>query len=85
MIWKVLFTSSSRDHGTLAHFLSQLGRLPKANTPKTDFHACYDALVTVFKGHVVASACEVLGIDRLSSEIPQAEFLQRDSTENQRA
>ena len=39
MTWKVLFTGSSRDHSTLGHLFSQLGRLPKAKAPKKDFHA----------------------------------------------
>ena len=85
MSWKVLFASSSRDHGTLGHLFSQLGRLPKANAPKKDFHACFDALMTVFKGHVVASACKVLEIDQPDDDIPLAKSLSKQSVEDQRA
>ena len=60
MTWKLILASSSRDYGTLGHFFSKLGPLPKAKAPKEDFHACFDALMTVFKGHVVAIACMVL-------------------------
>ncbi len=39
-----------------------LGRLPKAKSPKKDLNACLDALITVYRGHIIAAACEELGI-----------------------
>ena len=62
VIWKTLYSTSSRDHGTLGHFCSLLGRLPRAKDPKKDFDACLDALFTVLKGHFVAAACCEMGI-----------------------
>ena len=62
MIWQKLYKSSSRDHGSLSHLFTRLGRLPKVKKPKDDMHACQDALHTVFKGHVVVAACRELGI-----------------------
>lgn len=46
-IWKVMVTSSSRDHGTLWHLGSLLGRLPVAKDPKKDMNACTDLLIIV--------------------------------------
>ena len=84
MTWKLIIASSSGDHGTRGHFFSKLGRLPKAKAPKEDFHACFDALMTVFKGHVVASACMVLKIDGPDAEIPLVESLAKQSIQDQR-
>ena len=36
-------------------------------------HACQDALVTIFKGHIVAAACKELGIDRPEDDIKEME------------
>lgn len=68
VIWKTLFTTSSRDHGTLGHLCSLLGRLPKAKDPKKDFNACSDALFTILKGHFIAAACDILGIRKPDEE-----------------
>lgn len=68
VIWKSLFTTSSRDHGTLGHLCSLLGRLPKAKDPKKDFNACSDALFTILKGHFVAAACDTLEIKNPDEE-----------------
>ena len=68
VIWKVLFSNSSRDHGTLGHFCSLLGRLPNAKVPRKDFNACLDALLTVLKGHFIAAACNDLGITNANEE-----------------
>ena len=53
---------SPRDHGSLNQLFTRLGWLPKANKPKDDMHACQDALLTVFKGHIMAAACRKLNI-----------------------
>lgn len=40
--------------------------MPKAKNPKEEIHACQDALITVFKGHMVAALCKefhLLGAD----------------------
>lgn len=70
--WKVLFTTSSRDHGTLGHLCGLLGRLPNAKNPKKDLHACCDALFLILKGHILAVACGELGISNPDAEIPSA-------------
>ena len=61
-MWKKCYAVSSRDHGTLGHFCSLLGRLPKAKKPKENMNACVDILFTVLKGYYIASACKKLGI-----------------------
>ena len=76
--WKALFACSSRDHGTLGHLFSQFGRLPKKG-----FHGCYDALLTVFKGHIISNACKVLEIERPNADIPHAKSLMKQSIEDQ--
>ena len=57
VIWKMLFSTSSRDHGTLGHLCSLLGRLPNAKDPHKDFNACSDVLFTILKGHFIYSSC----------------------------
>ena len=60
----MLFSTSSRDHGTLGNFCASLGRLPQGKDPKKDFNACRDVLFTVVKGHYIAAACSELGIEK---------------------
>ena len=64
VIWKKLYHSkSSRDHSTLNHFGSLLGRLPAARDPKKDMTACTELLTTVLRGHYLLVACSILGIE----------------------
>ena len=70
LIWRILFCTSSSDHGTLGQLLSLLKRLPAATKPKENMHACTDALFTVLKGHILAAACKELNIDSIDSRIP---------------
>ena len=67
------FKSSPHDHGSLSHLLTRIRRLPKAKKPKDNMHACQDALLTIFRGHVVAAACKELGIVRPDDEIKEIE------------
>ena len=67
LIWKELYKKKSRDHGTLGHIFSLLGRLPKANDPKKDMHACLDVLMTIMKGYIIATACKELGLKDMDS------------------
>ncbi len=78
MIWKNLVLDKTRDHGTLCHLFSVIGRLPKAKKPKKEFDACLDALMTVFSGYVVAAACQELGIDDPDSKIAQLNGMSKD-------
>ena len=68
--WKLLFKNSPRDHGSLGHLFTRLGQLPHVKVPKNDMHACQDALLTVFKGHIVAAACIELGIEESDASLP---------------
>ena len=36
--------------------------------PKKDFNACSDVLFTIVKGHLIATACDVLGIEKPHEE-----------------
>ena len=74
LIWKLLFSDSSHDHGTLGQLFSLIKRLPAAKKPKEDMHACTDALFTVLKGYIVAAACKELGIDIDTESIPSHEM-----------
>ena len=73
----MLFSTSSRDHGTLGHFCALLGRLPQGKDPKKDFNACRDVLFTVLKGHYIAAACSELGIEKADRIPPNVEVLAR--------
>ena len=66
----MLFSTSSRDHGTLGHFCALLGRLPQGKDPPKNFNACRDVLFTVLKGHYTAAACAELGIER-TDQLPE--------------
>ena len=77
IIWKKCYTASSRDHGTLGHFCSLLGRLPKAKKPKDNMNACVDILFTVLKGHFIASACKKLGITKCTDSPPNFPSLKK--------
>ena len=44
---KTLFANNSRDHSTLAHICSLLGRLLNAKNSKKDFQSCSDFLFTM--------------------------------------
>lgn len=65
-----MFKSSSKDHGTLWHLCSLLGRLSSVKDPKKDMNACTDVLFTVLKGHYVAAACNELGLENPNSPLP---------------
>lgn len=71
VIWQKMFKSSSKDHGTLWHLCSLLGRLPSVKDPKKDMNACTDVLFTVLKAHYVAAACKELGIESPNSPLPE--------------
>ncbi|KAL5474743.1 hypothetical protein EMCRGX_G026736 [Ephydatia muelleri] len=62
LILQKLVKISPRDHESLNQLFTRLGRLPNVNNPKADMHACQDALLTVFKGHIVAAAYRELSI-----------------------
>ena len=55
-----MYGQSAKDHGTLRYFQSLLN----CNTVKADVKNADDAnfefLLTVFKGHVLACACQIL-------------------------
>lgn len=71
VIWKRLYNqSSARDHGTLGFFRSKLNRITVTKDVKKDVNAALDFLLTVVKGHLLAAACEILGITKLDSHIP---------------
>ncbi len=42
--------------------------MPNANNAKKDFNACSDVLFTILKGHFIAAACDVLGIQKPHEE-----------------
>ena len=74
LIWKELFSDSSRDHGTRGQLCSLLKRLPATKKPKDDMHVCTDALFKAFKGYIVAAACKELGIDMNTESLDSEEL-----------
>ena len=71
VIWKRLYNqTSARDHGTLGFFRSKLNRITVTKDVKKDVNATLDFLLTVIKGHLLAIACEILGITKLDSHVP---------------
>lgn len=65
---KVLFTTSSRDHGRLGHLCGLLGQCKESQ----DLHACCDALFVILKRHILTVACDELGISNPDAEISSA-------------
>ena len=70
VIWKCLYGTSSRDHGTLGYFKSLLNRTEVKKDPKKAVDATIDFLLTVVRGHILAVAFEILGVTKLDSHIP---------------
>lgn len=50
--------------------MCRLVERPEAKYPKKNLHACQDALLTVYKGHRITSACWELGLDSPNSDWP---------------
>ena len=67
-MWKILYSRSSGDHGTLSFFRNHLHRIPVTADPKKDMNACVDLIYTVMKGHILACACEVLKVSSLEGQ-----------------
>lgn len=80
-----MFTTSSSNHGTLSQMCSLLGRLPAAKDPKKDMNASTDFLVTVLKGHYIAAACNILGLEKADSPIPGVPDHKKSSLQEQQA
>ena len=68
MMWKSLYGKSARDHGTLAFFRTLLRRIAVTADPKKDINACVDLIFTVMKGHILATACEILKVTGLDDK-----------------
>lgn len=77
--------SSSRDHGTLGHFRSLLSRLSVKKEPKNSVDATIDFLMTVYKGHLLACACRILGIKTPTDRIDIPEYILKGSQLQQQA
>jgi hypothetical protein len=64
-----MYGQSAKDHGTLRYFQSLLN----CNTVKADVKKAVDTnlefLLTVFKGHVLACACQILEITTLDAKV----------------
>ena len=86
MIFKLLYSpSSSRDHGTLGHFRSLLGRLTVKTEPKKSVDATIDFLMTTYKGHLLASACRILGIKKVTDTFYILDTVLKGSQKQQQA
>ena len=55
LIWQKLYKTSQEDYGSLNSLFAHIGWF-KAKKPKVDMHTYQDALLTVFKGCIVAAA-----------------------------
>ena len=83
VIWKTLYGQTSRDHGTLGYFKSLLNHTTVKNEPKQSVDACLEFLLTVVKGHILAVACEVLGVSKLDSPIQLPPGIRNSSPQHQ--
>ena len=83
VIWKSLFGRTSQEHGTLGYFKSVLNRTPVKKDPKKNVDACLDLLLSVVKGHFLASACTYLGIKKLNSPLQLPLGVRRGSSDQQ--
>lgn len=84
MIWKTLYSHSTRDHGTLGYFQSLLNRYNVKN-PKKEVDASIDFFLTVVKGHFLACACKILGITSLDSRVALPPQIYKATIDQQRA
>lgn len=83
VIWKTLYGQTSRDHGTLGYFKSLLNRTTVKNDPKKEVNASLEFLLTVVKGHILAVACELLGVSKLDSPLQLPPGLRESSPDHQ--
>ena len=60
---------SAGDHGTLGYFRSLLNRNTVTTDPKKAVDANLEFFDTVFKGHILACACRILGVTKLNSKL----------------
>lgn len=80
---------TTANHASLGHLLCRLGRLPEAKDPKKNLHACQacqGALLTIYKGHLITTACKELDLDSdwpkpPSGEVCIANFTQKIVTQ----
>ena len=82
VVWRHLYSKSSRDYGTLAFFRNRINRIAVSKDPTKEVNACIDFLTAVMKGHWLACACEVLSIPDVSAAVTipagsTADFLQQ--------
>jgi len=79
VVWKKLYGRSASDHGMLRYFQSLLNRNPvKSDVKAVD--ANLEFLATVFRGHILASACKELEIFTLDGNVPLPPSLTHSST-----
>ena len=74
VVWKRLYGKSSRDHGTLNYFRALLNRRTVTSNPKKAVDANIEFIITVVKGHLLAYACELLGIPLMNMSSCHKEF-----------
>ena len=63
-----MYGQSAKDHGTLKYFQSLLN----CNTVKADVKAVdtnLEFVLTVFKGHILSCACQILEINTLDGKV----------------
>lgn len=80
MVWKKLFGQSASDHGTLCYFKSLLRRTTVTSDVKRAVDPNVEFFITVFRGHVLAKACEILEIAKLDDPIQLPPILTHSST-----
>ena len=62
-MWINLYGQSTKDHGTLGFFCSLLNRKSITSDVKKSVDDILDFLECVVKGHLVAKACAIAGVD----------------------
>lgn len=85
MVWKALYEKSARDHGTLGYFRSLLNCSTVTANHKKAVDANLEFLITVVRGHLLASACRALAISTLDSKVSLPQDIHKASQQAQLA
>ena len=66
VIWKYFYkVSSAREHATMYQLRNVINRTNVVTKPKVNFNACDDFFELIVTAHILAAACELLGMKSL--------------------
>ena len=82
-MWKKLYGQSARDHGSLGFFRSLLNRNTVTADVKKAVDDTLDFFEAVTKGHFLAAACRILGINSLNDKVQLPDGILKADTNQQ--